>query len=51
MLQNLKAQSGGTPAKQPGNFSAAEIVRERYARGEINRTQFQEMMGDLSENR
>jgi uncharacterized membrane protein len=46
MLQMLKEQPG---YEQPrtGSSQAEESVREQYARGEIDRRQFQEMMGDL----
>jgi uncharacterized membrane protein len=50
MLQNLKAQSSGA-SKRSGTLSAEEIVRERYARGEINGSEFQQTMDDLRNSR
>ncbi len=37
------------PGNQPtGGQSAREILQARYARGEITREQYQQMLGDLS---
>ncbi len=36
---------GGLPS---GQSSAKEILQVRYARGEIDREQYQEMLGDLT---
>jgi len=40
------SQSGSTPPSQPD--SALEVLRRRYARGEINKQEFEEKMKDLS---
>ncbi len=37
----------GTPAGSGGN-NAQQILRERYARGEISREQYQQMRDELS---
>jgi uncharacterized membrane protein len=47
----VRVQASSSTAKTVPTHSAEEILRERYARGEINHTQFQEMIGDLRENR
>lgn len=40
--------SGATNWNQPsGNQSPREILQARYARGEITREQYQQMLGDL----
>jgi putative membrane protein len=38
------AQSGATPPRRP-----LEIAKERYARGEIGRDEFEQMKRDLEE--
>ena len=43
----VRVQASSSTAKTVPTHSAEEILRERYARGEINHTQFQEMIGDL----
>ncbi len=37
----------GSPAGQPAKDSALEILRERYARGEVTREEFEAMRRDL----
>jgi putative membrane protein len=37
----------GSPAGRGGSNSALEILRERYARGEISREEYQRMQQDL----
>lgn len=40
-------QSGPQSGSRPRAKTAAEIVQERYARGEINREEFEQKMRDL----
>ena len=37
----------GPPAARPGEESAEDILRRRYAAGEITREQFEQMRRDL----
>ncbi len=37
----------GSPGGQPAKDSALEILRERYARGEVTREEFEAMRRDL----
>jgi len=44
-------QSGPQSGPGPRAKTAAEIVQERYARGEINREEFEQKMRDLAGHR
>ncbi len=46
----IKRFSGGTAnwIQSSGNQSPREVLQTRYARGEINREQYQQMLQDLS---
>ncbi len=46
-----QVQASSNTAPTVPTHSAEEIVRDRYARGEIDHTQFQEIIGDLKQNR
>ncbi len=39
----------GSPAGGGGSTNASEILRERYARGEISREEYQRMQQDLKD--
>jgi putative membrane protein len=39
-------QGGHTPGRGPGE-SAEEILKQRYARGEIDKNEFERRLGDL----
>ena len=41
--------SRGRFTEKPGNDRPIEVVRQRYAAGEITKTQFEELRRDLSE--
>lgn len=43
----VKRFSGGTANRAFGGQSAREILQARYARGEITREQYQQMLQDL----
>jgi putative membrane protein len=42
-----KSSAGSTANQESETLSPIEIARLRYARGEINREQFQELLSDL----
>ena len=51
LVRRVGSQGGALSASQrPGQetFSPREILQARYARGEINREQYQQMLTDLS---
>ncbi|MBI3989131.1 MAG: SHOCT domain-containing protein [candidate division NC10 bacterium] len=45
LIKWLWEQSGGKPSQ--GNESALDILKKRYARGEINKEEFEEKKKDL----
>jgi len=49
LVRRLGAE-GGALSQKPGQaaFSPREILQTRYARGEITREQYQQMLSDLS---
>lgn len=46
-LSNNRSQSGGGAPSVPGD-TAQEILRKRYAKGEITKEQFDQMKKDLT---
>lgn len=50
LVRKLGSGTGWASTGQPGSgqLSAREILQTRYARGEINREQYQQMLADLS---
>jgi putative membrane protein len=51
VVQSLAHRDGGEtrPPSTPARPAPEEIVKERYARGEINRDEFERMMRDLKQ--
>ncbi len=43
-----RSNGGGFQSNPPSSPSAKEIVQLRYARGEINREQYQQLLEDLN---
>ena len=43
----VRWQAAGSPSSQAREKTAGDIVRERYARGEIDRQEYEQKMQDL----
>ncbi len=43
-----RSGTGGFPSGTPSGMSAKEIAQQRYARGEITREQYQQLIEDLN---
>lgn len=49
VISSTKQSQGRSPDIHSGHGSAVEKVKERYAKGEINREEYKQMMEDLKE--
>ncbi len=49
VVNSVKQSQGSSPGIDSGHSAAAEKVKERYAKGEIDREEYKQMMEDLKD--